>query len=113
MDKLLNQLLGKLSITTEKSNFSKSVHIRRCQEDNHQVKNKLVLAGQRKTKKILRPFIMTQRIIITPIKYLKVTLDTNFGTKRELSLLFHLQQIGFGKTNQNYQELFNHAVYFT
>ena len=56
---------------------------------------------------------MTQRIIITPIKYLKVTLDTNFGTKRELSLLFHLQQIGFGKTNQNYQELFNHAVYFT
>ena len=77
------------------------------------MKNKLVLAGQRKTKKILRPFIMTQRIIITPIKYLKVTLDTNFGTKRELSLLFHLQQIGFGKTNQNYQELFNHAVYFT
>ena len=50
---------------------------------------------------------MTQLIIITPIKYLRVILDANFGTKREFSLLFHLQQIGFGRTNQNYQEFFN------
>ena len=50
---------------------------------------------------------MTQLIIITPIKYLRVILDANFGTKREFSLLFHLQQIGFGRANQNYQEFFN------
>ena len=49
---------------------------------------------------------MTQLIIITLIEYLYGILDANFGTKRELSLLFHLQQIGFGRTNQNYQERF-------
>ena len=49
---------------------------------------------------------MIQLIIITPIEYLKVILDANFGTKRELSLLFHLQQISFGRANQNYQEIF-------
>ena len=54
---------------------------------------------------------MTRLIVITPIEYLKVILDANFGIKRELSLLFHLQQIGFGRTNQNYQELFN-FMYF-
>ena len=56
--------------------------------------------------KNLRPFIMFQLIFITPIEYLKVMLDANFCTKRELSLRFHLQQIDFGRTNQNYQELF-------
>ena len=50
---------------------------------------------------------MTQLIIITPIKYLRVILDANFFTKRDLSLVFHLQQIGFGRINQNYQEFFN------
>ena len=45
-----NQFFGKLFITTEKSNFSKSVCIRRCQENNHQAKKKFVLAGQRETK---------------------------------------------------------------
>ena len=49
---------------------------------------------------------MTRLTVITPIEYLKVILDANFGIKRELSLLFHLQQIDFGRTNQNYQELF-------
>ena len=38
----------------------------------------------------LIPFIMIQLIIITPIEYLKVILDANFGTKRGLSFLFHL-----------------------
>ena len=36
---------------------------------------------------------MTQLIIVTPTKYLKVILDANFGTKQKLSLLFHLQKI--------------------
>ena len=53
-----------------------------------------------------KKFILFQLIFITPIEYLKVILDANFCTKRELSLRFYLQQIDFGKTNQNYQELF-------
>ena len=104
MGKLYNQFLGKLFITTGKSNFSQSVYIRRCQENNHQAKKKLILTGRR--EKNLRPFIIFQLIFITPIEYLKVMLDANFCTKRELSLRFHLQQIDFGRTNQNYQELF-------
>ena len=51
MNKLHNQFLGKVFITTEKSNFSKRVYIRRYQENNHQEKNKLALAGRRETKK--------------------------------------------------------------
>ena len=104
MGKLYNQFLGKFFITTEESNFSQSVYIRRCQENNHQLKKKLILVGRR--EKNLRPFIMFQLIFITPIEYLKVILDANFCTKRELSLRFYLQQIDFGRTNQNYQELF-------
>ena len=92
MDKLYNQFLGKLSITTEKSYFSKSVYVRRFQESNHQARNKHVLVGEKEThtKKNLRPFIINQFIIITPREYLKIILDADFGTNREISLLFHL-----------------------
>ena len=91
MDKLNNQFL-ELFITTEKSSFSKSIYIRWYKENNHRARNKLVLVGRRKAKtSFLRPFIIIQLIIITPIEYLKIILDANFGTKREVLLLFHLQ----------------------
>ena len=34
---------------------------------------------------------MTQLIIVTPLEYLKIILDANFGTKQKFSLFFHLQ----------------------
>ena len=65
--------------------------------NNHQAKNKLAFAGRKETKRA--PFFMTQLITITPIDYLKIISDANFGTKQKFSLFTHLQKVGFRKTN--------------
>ena len=92
MDKVNNQFL-ELFITTEKSSFSKSIYIRWYKESNIERGINLFQLDEGKQKhfSFLRPFIIIQLITITSIEYLKIILDANFGTKREVLLLFHLQ----------------------
>ena len=104
MDKLHNQFLGKPFITTEKSNFSKSVCIRRCQENIRQAKNELVLIRRRETKKVIFYYNPTYYHNINRV--FESHVRCKHDTKWEFLFLFHSQQIDFGREKSKLSKTF-------
>ena len=78
------------------------------QENNHQATNKLLLAGRKETTtKNLKTFYYDPTYYHNANKVFKSHIRCKFWHKTRILTSFHLQQIGFGRTNQNYQEFFN------
>ena len=80
--------MGKLFISTEKPNFSKSVYIRQYQENNHQAGSKFVLVGQREAKKkFFETFYHDPTYYHNANRVFENHINANFGRKREFSIL--------------------------